>query len=280
MKVFIVGNNGQLGNCFESTLRDRGTEVFGGDLPELDITSYESVISQIGEIRPDVIINCAAYNTVDAAEIEVTAAFAVNAIGPRNLGLAAKSMGAKFIHYSSDYVFDGRKLNEPYNEDDAPNPINEYGKSKLLGELFVKEVSKEHLIFRLSWVFGDGEQNFISKFLQWTKSSSLLKIANDEISVPTYTRMVVDVTLEALNRNLTGLYHLCSSGRASRYEWAEQIIRICQLDNIIEPISKDYFRLAAKRPTFSAMSNEKIMHDTGIAIPNWIDELERFFSYS
>jgi dTDP-4-dehydrorhamnose reductase len=228
------------------------------------------------QYKPDVIINCAAYNLVDKAEESPETAFTVNATGPANLARAAALNKAVFVHFGSDYVFDGNKESGLYTEDDATNPLNEYGKSKLAGEERSLEELDRCLVLRLSWVFGQGKQNFIYKLTQWAAGNEYLKIACDEFSVPTYTGAVVDVTLKALQQGLTGRYHLTNSGFCSRYEWAKEILDVLGVRKFIRPVSMDSFKLPAKRPNFSAMTNAKIAGLLNISIPTWQEAVRSF----
>jgi dTDP-4-dehydrorhamnose reductase len=212
MKYLITGRNGQLAQTFIKRFEREGIKFLAPDESDLDITDLSKVMKVVEESRPDVIVNCAAYNLVDHAEKEPEMAFAVNAEGPKILALAAHTHSAFFVHFSSDYVFDGMKENGLYQESDITNPLNEYGKSKLAGEKLVQEENGESLIFRLSWVFGEGKQNFISKLLEWAAKNEYMKISCDEFSVPTYTDTVVDVTLKALDKGVTGLFHVTNSG--------------------------------------------------------------------
>jgi dTDP-4-dehydrorhamnose reductase len=230
----------------------------------------------VDSYKPDVIINCAAYNLVDRAEQEREKAFAVNAAGPAHLARAAAKRKAFLVHFSSDYVFDGQKENGLYTEDDAANPLNEYGRSKLAGESAVREEAGKSLVFRLSWVFGEGKQNFIHKLMEWAKNNEYLKIACDEFSVPTYTDTVADVTLKALEQGVTGLYHLTSSGFCSRYEWAQAVFRDLGINKFIRPVTSDIFSLPARRPKFSAMSNDKLSRLLDIRIPSWEEGVRSF----
>jgi dTDP-4-dehydrorhamnose reductase len=276
MKYLITGRNGQLAQTFIKRFEREGIKFLAPDESDLDITDLSKVMKVVEESRPDVIINCAAYNLVDHAEKEPGKAFAVNAEGPKILALAAHTYSSFFVHFSSDYVFDGMKENGLYQESDITNPLNEYGKSKLAGEKLVQEESGESLIFRLSWVFGEGKQNFISKLLEWAAKNEYMKISCDEFSVPTYTDTVVDVTLKALDKGVTGLYHLTNNGFCSRYEWAKYILSSVGINKFIRPVSMDLFNLPAKRPKFSAMSNQQISDLTGARIPAWEEAVSAF----
>lgn len=278
MKYLITGKNGQLGRAFVKRLEAEGVEYYSAGSAELDITDRDAVEDAIASVRPGVIINCAAYNLVDQAEQEPDAAERVNASGPGILAAAARKRGITFVHYSSDYVFDGAKESGLYTEADFTRPLNAYGRSKLSGEQLVRHETDEYLIFRLSWVFGDGEQNFIAKLLSWVRGSEYIKIACDEFSVPTYTESIVDVTLNALRQGVRGLYHLTGSGFCSRYEWTKIILSAAGIEKFVRPVSMDSFRLAARRPKFSAMSNEAIARILGITIPHWEDSTRRFMA--
>jgi len=279
MKYLIIGRNGQLATAFARRLELRSAECLAPGESQCDITNASAIGSIIASYRPGVIINCAAYNLVDRAEQERDKAFAVNAGGPRILAEAARDQNAFLVHFGSDYVFDGSKEDDLYREDDATNPLNEYGRSKLAGERAVREILAERsLVFRLSWVFGEGRQNFIAKLLEWSRSQDYLKIACDEFSVPTWTETVVDVTLKSLEREVTGLYHLTNRGYCSRYEWAKVILKKKNIGKFVRPVSMDVFSLPAKRPKFSAMNDQLIADRLNIDIPSWEEAVDRFLS--
>ncbi len=274
MRYLILGAKGQLGREFVRWLNKK-SECFSVGREECDISDLNQVLKLFKDVRPDIVINCAAYNLVDKAEENYVTAVKVNSIGIKNLAFASNKYKAFLVHYSTDYVFDGKKENGLYTEDDKPNPLNEYGKSKLMGEAFLKEETDRFLIFRVSWVYGEGKQNFIYKLLKWAENSDYLKISYDEVSVPTSTRTIVSVTLKALKEGLEGLYHLTNSGCASRYEWAKKVFKVKKINKFIYPVSGEIFNLPAKRPKFSAMSNERISTELSIEIPHWEEELER-----
>lgn len=274
MKYLIIGHKGQLGSEFVRTLSLQGASFAAADCDECDAGDLDAVLSLIGAARPTHIINCSAYNQVDVAEERFDLAFRTNATGARNLAYGARKHGAFLVHYSTDYVFDGTKETGLYGEDDTPNPLNAYGRSKYLGELAVREETDRALVLRLSWVFGEGTQNFIYKVRQWAGQNDRLRISADEVSVPTATSTVVDVTMKALDGGLSGLFHLTNSGYASRYEWARRIIGLLGLKTLVFPISSDVFNLPAKRPKFSAMSNEAISGELSLSIPHWEEALK------
>lgn len=275
MKYLITGAKGQLGREFVRALESKGEKFLALSREELDIRDFKKITEVITQFRPYVVINCSAYNKVDKAEEEFEEALAVNSTGVANLAIACRTVGALLIHYSSDYVFDGEKQGL-YNEEDKIAPINKYGLSKYLGERQIENILDEYLIFRTSWVYGEGTQNFLYKLNKWTNAQEYLKIASDEFSVPTSTRRIVEITLKAVKKETRGLFHLVNSGYASRYEWAKEYCKLRGISKFIYPAKQADFALKAKRPFFSAMSNEKISRMIGITIPDWREELKNF----
>ena len=275
MRFLILGANGQLGRAFMEALGDRAV---GLGKRECDVSNLQDVLDAVSKFRPSVVINCAAYNRVDDAEKDPYSAFKVNHLGPRNVAFACKRYGAFFVHYSTDYVFDGKK-ETLYTEEDVPNPLNTYGKSKLFGERAVLEElgeAERFLLFRVSWVYGKGKQNFISKLLSWAEGRDRLFVSCDEFSVPTSTRVIVEGTLKSLDAGLFGVYHLVCSGFASRYEWAKKVFVLLNRKVFLRPVHRSFFSLPAERPPFSAMSNELLCSKLSTSFPNWEEELERF----
>lgn len=277
MKYLLLGKDGQLGKALLSHLITQKKDFAAYDMYDFDITDYHNANKTIIEENPDILINATAYNNVDAAESESDTAYAVNAFALKNLAEVCNDIKCKIIHYSSDYVFDGTK-GSPYIETDKPNPLSEYGKSKLKGEEYIRAMANSYLIFRLSWLYGNGKQNFIYKMQQWANQNDTLKIVDDEVSVPTSVCTVRDITFDCIDKSITGLYHLTNSGFASRYEWALEIKKILGLKNEIIPLSINDFDLPAKRPVFSAMSNELIQNKLNNRIDYWQESLKKFFN--
>lgn len=273
MRYIITGADGQLAKEFIKTLDKQKADYIPLSKDKLDITDLNHVLEVIRYYKPDTIINCAAYNQVDRAEEEFESALKVNQQGILNLAVASFETKSFLIHYSTDYVFDGKKEGL-YTEEDTPNPLSNYALSKYLGEIALKNTVENYLIFRVSWVYGDGAQNFLYKLTHWAKERDYLKIACDEFSVPTSTRTIVDITLRAIERGLTGLYHLTNSGYASRYEWAKEYFKMIGMNKFIYPAYQSDFNLPAKRPRWSAMSNDKLIAELGIYIKDWKEELE------
>lgn len=274
-KFLILGANGQLGKQFAKDLAARNENVAAPDEKDCDITSIDTLSRFIDSIKPTVVINCAAYNAVDLAEQQSVTAYLINTTAVKNIAMLCEEKGIFFVHYSSDYVFDGTKGNL-YTENDTPNPLNTYGKSKRAGEEAVLSSCKNFLLFRTSWVFGNGTQNFIHKMLQWSQKNPVLKLTADEVSVPTSTIDLVDITLKSINNGLKGLYHLTNSDYASRYEWGRYVAKKLSLQSTIIPVPMSAFPNPAQRPLFSAMSNRKLQNDLGFAIPDWRNAVDRF----
>ncbi len=193
------------------------------DEEALDVTNADAVKTIIAGCRPDVVLNCAAYNLVDDAERDPGPAYAINATGVGHLAAACREAGCLLVHYGTDYVFDGQK-GAPYTEEDAPCPLNNYGRSKLAGEQILRETLSRFLLLRVSWVFGEGKQNFLYKLLQWAEGGGSLRVVDDQISIPTSTQDIVRLTLLALQADLSGTYHMTASGCASRFEVARYFL--------------------------------------------------------
>ncbi len=273
-KILIAGAGGQLGKEFVARLSSEGSDFVAPPEGEFNITNPTAAENMIKTHRPSVFINCAAFNAVDAAEDDPGIAMLVNRDSVGYMAEACRKHGVFFVHYSTDYVFDGAKQNL-YLEEDPPAPVNVYGKSKYEGEQRAAEV-QDCLILRLSWVYGSGKQNFLYKLSQWAETNPVLKVSSDEASVPTYTEDIVTVTLRSLDRGLGGLYHLTNSGYASRYELARFYLKQRGLSNLVIPVPMDSFATRARRAPFLAMSNRKICADAAIEIPVWEDAVSRF----
>lgn len=267
-KILILGAEGQLGKEFAAILKKRGLNFTAPKEEKCSITNSTQLDETINTGDPDIIINCAAYNAVDEAEEKKDIAYLINSEAVSNIVKICKEKGIFLVHYSSDYVFSGREQ-KFYAEEDKPEPINVYGKSKLQGEEKIKEVLSDYLIFRLSWVIGKGTQNFLYKLSTWAQKNKVLKVTADEVSVPTFTIDIINITLLSLEKGLKGLYHLTNSGYASRYELAKYYIQKMELNNLVVPVPMSDFKTIARRPRFSAMSNERLSNALNISIPAW-----------
>lgn len=274
-KILITGANGQLGQEFQKLFKKENIEYIPADHNILDITKLNEIREFVkNEKGITHIINCAAYNLVDKAEEDWRAAYTVNGLGPKNLAIVANEINAEIIHYSTDYVFDGKKI-EPYTIYDRPNPLNKYGESKELGERFIQNIANKYYLIRVSWVFGIGNNNFAKKVIQWSKQNSTLKIADDEISAPTYAKDLTCATYELIKEKAYGLYHI-TNGKASRYEWAEYILKQIGWNGKLEKASKDDFSLSAKRPGYSVLDNFGLKEAINYEMPDWQNATNRF----
>ena len=275
MKILITGAHGQLGKDITELCIQKAHTVIPYGSQELDITRYEDVVKQVHDIRPDIIINCAAFNAVDQAETDWEQAFRVNGVGPKNLALTAASSGAILVHYSTDYVFSGQTA-RPYTLADTPSPVNRYGESKLLGEQMVMRHAARYYLIRVSWVFGAGNTNFVKKVLEWASQRNQITVVEDQVSVPTYTHDLAKVTLDLIKSNQYGLYHVTNSGYCSRFEWAQYILNEVGWNGDLIPGKSDLFKTAATRPEFSVLDNFGTSDSIGYELPSWMDATERF----
>jgi dTDP-4-dehydrorhamnose reductase len=254
------------------------------DLPDFDMTDYNLVFNTLVKVRPDVIINCAAYTDVDGCESEHDRAEQVNTRGPANLARAAKLTNARLVHISTDFVFDGEKR-LPYGEEDAVNPQSVYGTTKALGEQTILDSGlKEYFIVRTSWLYGPGGKNFVDTIIRLAKEKESIRVVSDQTGSPTYTEDLARAlwSLVSLNDTHYGIYHYANEGQCSWYEFAQEIIGQLRkkgdslmVKEIIAIESKDYPQ-PAKRPAFSVLSKDKIKQATGITIPFWQVSLERY----
>ncbi len=273
-KFIITGGAGQLAREFCNLLNKANAKYIALDIDKLDISNIDKLSKICKEYKPDFLINCAAYNNVDAAESEFETALKVNFTGSKNIATLSTELKFKAIHFSTDYVFGGREQFIPFKEQDETAPLNKYGISKLKGEQIFLEISPKNLVFRVSWLYGEGRQNFIYKLLQWTETRNEILIANDEISVPTSTYFVAKNVLEALDSN--GLFHLVPDGYVSRYDYAKFVLNKLKIDALVKPISAEYFKLPARRPNFSAMDSALFFSLFNLGKKHWSEYLEEF----
>ncbi|MCX7642181.1 MAG: dTDP-4-dehydrorhamnose reductase [Elusimicrobiales bacterium] len=273
MKYLITGSDGQLAKEFIKVIPHQN--IWAYNRLELDITNKEQLYDCIESIKPDIIINCAAYNNVDKAETDYENALKVNAIALKDIALISSKYKSKIIHFSTDYVFDGNKT-EPYKENDIPNPLNKYALSKLEGEKLLAYNYDNFAIFRVSWVYGEGQQNFIYKFLSWAKDKKTISVSIDEISVPTSTSFIVENVLKAIDNDIKGIWHLVPLGYVSRYDWAEKIISLKGINIELKKAYQKDFNLSAKRPNFSALDSSALSRELSVSFENWDFYLEKF----
>ncbi len=273
--ILITGANGQLGQDFQKLFKEKEMAFIATDFSELDITDIDAIRDFVEDKKITTIINCAAYNAVDRAEEDYINAYKVNSFAVRNLAFVANEVGADFIHYSTDYVFDG-KSKRPYLIFDPVNPKSVYGHSKYSGEKIALDTCKKSYVLRTSWVFGEGNTNFVKKIIEWAEGKEELKVVDDQISSPSYTVDLAKATLDLIKSKNYGLYHMTNSGSCSRYEWAEYILNsIGWKGKLIAAKSAD-FKTAAERPEYSVLDNLGLKEAIGYELPNWKDATDRF----
>jgi dTDP-4-dehydrorhamnose reductase len=287
MRILLLGKIGQLGWELQRSLAPLGP-LSVLDYPEIDLLHLETLSPKIEAFQPHVIINATAYTAVDRAESEAEIAHAINALAPGWLAQKAAEIGAAFVHYSTDYVFDG-SLGRPYVETDAPNPLNIYGQSKLEGEQRVQASGDAYLILRTAWVYSLRRSSFVTKALQWARKNSTLRLVTDQVSNPTWARMLAEATAQLLAANhkdptgwiraRRGLYHLAGNGYASRKEWAEAVLALDpnpheQTATEILPALTSEFPTPAQRPLFSALDCTRFSQVFGLRLPDWRQALK------
>lgn len=254
LKVWLSGANSQIGQAINDIFCPTDFELLNTDIDEVDVTNLEEVMRYTQVSRPDVIINCSAITNINLCEENPRLAFGVNALGARNLSIAARKNDAKIIQISTDDVFDGLN-NEPYNEFDFTNPRTVYGKSKLAGEGYVKEFTYKHFIIRSTWVYGNG-YNFVNNFIEQAKKESEIAVANDQYGSPTSAEELAKFILHIMTTNEYGTYHATCKGICSRFELAQKIAQELDLKVKLLPIStKDDEMHYAFRPAYGVLDN-------------------------
>lgn len=278
MRILISGGNGQLARAFRGVL-PADSIVFAPDRRELDVSSYTMVENYFARSRPGLVIHTAALTDVDRCEKEPGLAMLVNGRGSRNIAFACQRFNAEMVHVSTNFIFNG-KGKEPYREDALPDPVNIYGYSKLLAEFFVKELLKRYYIIRTSWLYGEGEDNFVKNMIRLARQRELLCIVDDQWAVPTYTADLAEGILRLTASKNYGIYNMTNKGHCSRYQWVEEIVRISGIDVEIKAVSSDYFPVSAARPAFAVLSNDLLEQKTGFRLRNWGEALEEYYKKS
>jgi len=275
-KILIVGADGQLGQSFVNEFEKQGLNFLALKSMDLDITDFHKVKELIINYNPNYIINCAAYNNVDKAEEEWKKAYMVNAWAVKNLAILSENIDSTLVHYSTDYVFSGEK-NKPYDIGDEPDPISAYGKSKALGESFVRDFAKRYYLIRLSAVFGSNPNaSFPLKLLSWAKDKDALEIVDDQIFSPTFVDDVVIATIDLIKTGQFGLYHMTNQGHCSRYEFAKYILNKINWEGRCFPVASSEIKSLANRPKFSVLDNFPLKNIIGYDLPNWKGSIDRF----
>lgn len=274
-KVIVTGANGQLGRAINKLYAgSMEYELINTDVGELDITNVDRVMEFVREIRPYAIINCAAYTAVEACEKEEDLAFRINAIGPRNLSIAATETGAKLMHVSTDYVFDGNGC-RPYVETDPVGPQGAYGRTKLAGENFVKEFSYRHYIVRTAWLYGDGK-NFVKTMLRLSETNDKVRVVKDQVGSPTSADELAKAIAYLLPTENYGLFHGTCEGDCSWAQFTEEIFRLAGRSTVVEPITSKEYGAAVKRPAYSILENYMLKMTTDFMFSDWHDAIAEY----
>jgi len=287
MKLLVIGGNGQVGHALTRVLPDVGDVVVttrsGRTVDDaacgvLDVSALDSIGQYIEGQRPDVVINATAYTAVDRAEDEPALAFAINADAAGRMAAACAQVGARFVHYSTDYVFDGQST-RPYREDDATAPLGVYGASKLAGEAAIAAAGGEHVILRTAWVYGWHGHNFFRTIRRLASEREVLKVVDDQRGAPTSAMFIADITacLLAVGTNIRGVRHLTTSGQTTWYEFARSIVASMPvadraIQNLrIEPVPSAQYPTPARRPAYSVLDNSMLANELGMRFPSWSD---------
>lgn len=274
-KVIVTGADGQLGRAINLQYAGNNEyELINTDVGELDITDIDKVMEFVREIKPYAIINCAAYTAVDACEKEEDLAFRINALGPRNLSIAATETGAKMMHVSTDYVFDG-KGTRPYLETDPTGPQGAYGRTKLTGENYVKEFGHRHYIVRTAWLYGDGK-NFVKTMLRLSETQDKVRVVRDQVGSPTSAGELAKAIAYLLPTENYGLFHGTCEGDCSWAQFTEEIFRLAGRNTIVEAITSEEYGAAAKRPAYSILENYMFKMTTDFMFADWHDAIAEY----
>ncbi len=274
MRTLVTGAGGMLGRDLVAACEARGQQVVALTHADLDITRGAAVDDALARYRPDVVVNCAAWTDVDGAEREEAAAMRVNDTGAGLVAAAAAAVGARILHVSSDYVFDG-SARRPYVESDLPAPISAYGRSKAAGETAVEVANPRHLIVRSSWLFGLGGANFVETMLRLSREQSEVVVVSDQVGCPTYTRHLAAGLAELAESEATGIYHLAASGSCSWYEFAQEIFDQAGVECRVMAATTEMLGRPAPRPAYSVLASER---PDAIELPHWREGLASYLA--
>ena len=277
LTAVVIGVRGMLGTDLVEVLRADGgfSRVAGGDLPEVDITSKGSIERFLEGLNADCIFNCAAFTDVDGCESQRELAFAVNGEAAGNLSAVAETLGARLIHVSTDFVFDGRK-SEPYVEDDRPGPLSVYGESKLLGEQRVAEEGKDWVIARTAWLYGRAGRNFVDTVLRLAQEKDELVGVTDQVGSPTWARDLAAALAALARSDAQGIFHVVNAGGCSRYEQVQFILDCAGVPKPVKPVDSSAFPRPATVPASSVLSVAKLAREVGHAMRPWQEALREY----
>ena len=272
-KIIVTGCNGKLGRAVNLEFQNNPeVEFVNTDVGELDITNIDMVMELAREVKPYAIINCAAHTGVDACEDEWDKAYKINAIGPRNLSIAASETGAKMIHVSTDYVFNG-KADRPYTEFDKPDPQGAYGVTKLAGENMVRDFADRYFILRTAWLYGDGK-NFVKTMLRLSENNDKVRVVGDQVGSPTSAKELAAAIARLIFTENYGIFHATCEGNCSWAQFAEEIFKMAGKKTVVEAITTEEFGAKAPRPAYSILENYMLKLTTDYRFADWHDALD------
>jgi len=285
-KILIVGSSGMLGvDLSQGLYHDH--EVFGADVVrrssfairgfyKLDITKKQNVLAVIRNLNPDIVIHAAAWTDVDGCELDPKKAYRINSEGTKNVALACKTIGATLIYLSTDFVFNGKRKSS-YKETDKTDPLSIYADSKLKGEAAVKRILRKYFILRTGWLYGKHGKNFVDTIIKKAKAEKILKVVDDQVGSPTYTKDLAKAIHLLLNKFTGyGIYHVSNSGSVSWYDYAKEILKLAKSQTKVVPISSKELDRQAKRPKMSVLDNSKFIKFTGYKMRNWQEALKEY----
>ena len=283
-KVLITGASGQLGQAIYGLLKNNpkyelyltsGHEIDDGIVKTLDITDKEAVETLILNITPNIIINCAAMTAVDLCESEEDRAYEINSLGPKYLADSAEKVGAKLVHVSTDYVYDGQ-ASEPYIEKAQTNPLSVYGRSKLLGENYVLESCPKSFVVRTAWLYGQGK-NFVNTMLRLADEGKSIRVVSDQIGTPTSALELARAIVVIMDTDIYGIYHATCEGYTSWYEFVLEIFKLAGKKVEVEAITSLDYPTPARRPMYSVLDNKRLRELHGYYMKDWKEALKEFF---
>lgn len=274
-KIIVTGCNGQLGRAINQFYKNNSeVELINTDVAELDITDIEKTLELVKSVQPYAIINCAAHTGVDACETQLDLAYQINAVGSRNLSIAAAQTNAKMVHISTDYVFAG-DAKTPYIEFDKTNPQGAYGRTKLQGEEFVKQFADKFFIIRTAWLYGDGK-NFVRTMLRLSETNEEVKVVGDQVGSPTSTAELVKIINQLIWTDNYGVFHGTCEGQCSWAEFAEEIFRLAGKSTKVKAITTSEYNAPATRPAYSVLENYMLKLTTNYTAADWKEAIAEY----
>lgn len=273
-KILVTGCNGQLGKAIQKEYESEAVELILTDVADLDITDNAQVLQFVREHKPQVIMNCAAHTAVDLCEEQWDLAYRINAIGPRNLAIAATQTGAKLMHISTDYVFSGDG-DHPYTEFDPVGPTSAYGKTKLEGERFVQQFAKNYFIIRTAWLYGDGK-NFVKTMLKLSETRDNVSVVKDQFGSPTSAAELAKMMHHLEPTENYGLFHGTCEGSCSWADFADEIFRLAGLSTKVNHITTEEYGSATRRPAYSVLDNYMLRLTTDFRMADWQDAIREY----